>query len=124
MSEPESPNTIIAAGARLRGELSIEGSVQILGNFEGDITGDGSLHIDESGTCKGNIHVANVAVDGTVEGNITASERIALNPKANVVGDIAAKKIAIADGATFAGNCAIGAQASPPARASRPSTSS
>ena len=120
MSESESPNTIIAAGAQLRGEMCIEGSVQILGSFEGAITGDGTLHIDESGVCKGDIHVASVAVDGSVQGNITASERIALNPKANVVGDIAAKKIAIADGATFSGNCAIGAQAAPPTRASRP----
>jgi len=108
------PNTVIAAGAHLTGDMSINGEAHIFGTFEGAVQGEGDLHIDEAGTCKGDIHVASVVVDGSVEGNITASERIQLNPKANVVGDIAAKKIAISDGATFSGNCAIGAQPKPP----------
>ena len=123
MSESGQPNTVIAAGSYLRGDMSISGAAQIVGTFEGSVQGEGDLHIDEAGTCKGNIHVASVVVDGSVEGNITASDRIQLNPKANVVGDIAAKKIAISDGATFTGNCAIGAQAKPPIHDSGSSSS-
>src|SRR5204863_1119835 len=46
-----------------------------------------------------------------VEGNVTARERIQLNTKARVMGDLVANTLVVADGASFVGHCRVGGDA-------------
>ena len=100
--------TVIGADAVIVGDLTFQKSVRIVGRFEGTIKGTGRVHVDEAAYCKADISAAVVVVDGSVEGNVTATEHVRLNAKARVTGDVAGPNVSLADGASVVGRCKIG----------------
>src|SRR3954454_19732743 len=98
---------------RLSADVSIKGSVTfsselvIDGQVEGDITSDGKLIVGEHGKVVGDIQAGSVTIQGSVRGNILASERCALNPGASLQGDIEAPRFAVDETATFIGSATI-----------------
>ena len=109
---PDMQETIIGPGTYFNGELTFEKSATIVGDFEGAINGPGSLHVTENAICKAEINVGQVVIDGTVEGNVSASERVELNAKGAVRGDVKAPKMIISDGASLDGSLTVGGGAS------------
>lgn len=103
--------TIIGPDTQIKGEMSFERSCRILGKFEGTITAKGQLHVAEGASCKAQVEAANIVVDGDIEGNVTANEKIQLNAKAKVNGDVVAAKLAVAEGASFSGHVSVGPNA-------------
>ena len=59
---------------------------------------------EASGVVEANIETATITIEGTVTGDVQASDRAELNSNCRVVGDIRAARILIADGASFKGN--------------------
>src|SRR5262249_29790265 len=59
--------------------------------------------------CKAAVEGATVIVDGLIEGDVQARERVQLNAKARVIGDIISATLVVAEGATFSGHCRVGA---------------
>jgi len=115
--------TVIAAEANIKGELTFEGQACIIGKVEGKIKTTGDLHVEERGECKAEIEANNVQVDGTIEGNVTACQRVQLNAQGKIHGDIVAVKMVTADGATIVGHVNVGSKATGSLRtADRPST--
>jgi cytoskeletal protein CcmA (bactofilin family) len=108
---PDMQETIIGPGTYFNGELNFEKSVKIVGDFEGSINGPGTLHVTENAICKAEIKVAHVVIDGVVEGNVSATERVELNAKGAVQGDITAPKMVISDGASLDGSLTVGSGA-------------
>ncbi|MGH7130469.1 MAG: bactofilin family protein [Phycisphaerales bacterium] len=107
MSDLAGNVTVIAADAILRGELSFQGQARILGQIEGKITSPGQLHIGEQSVCKASIDATVVVVDGTVEGDVVARERLELAASAIIRGDITTAKLVVSEGATFTGHCTV-----------------
>ncbi len=103
--------TVIGADTHIKGEMTFQGSARILGTFEGKISAQGELQVAEGATCKATVEAATVLVDGAVEGNLTARERVQLNPKARIQGDLVAAKLVVAEGASFVGHCTVGPDA-------------
>ena len=99
MGENDQYVTIIGPQSQLTGEMTFERAARIEGRFEGKITGQGQLYIAESAECKAEIQAGQVVIDGFVQGNIVAVERVQLNAKGRVQGDVTAPKMVIADGA-------------------------
>lgn len=122
MGEQDSHITIIAPETRLSGELSFDRNARIEGRFEGKIVGQGQLHIADGAECKAEIQAAQVLVDGVVQGNIQASERVQLNAKCRVHGDVTAPKMIVADGAVVVGSCSIGGDKGKSGRETRTSS--
>jgi cytoskeletal protein CcmA (bactofilin family) len=111
MAEAANHNTtVIGHGTRIKGEMSFEGTARILGDFEGKITSPGEVQIGETATCKAAIEGSVVVVDGVIEGNITARQRLQLNPSARVAGDIVATSMNVVEGASLVGHCRIGGE--------------
>ena len=109
MADPnQNPQTVIGPDSHFNGELRFENTARIVGKFDGSIVGKGELNVDQAAVCKANIEAANATVDGTVEGNVTASESIRLNANGIIRGDIVAAKMVMAEGARFSGRCEIG----------------
>lgn len=100
--------TVIGPDTHIKGEMVFETSACILGRFEGRVTSKGELTVGDSAACKASIDAARVIVDGTVEGDIIARERLELNAGATVNGDIVANKLIVAEGASFMGHCRVG----------------
>ncbi|MCK4873433.1 MAG: polymer-forming cytoskeletal protein [Phycisphaerales bacterium] len=101
--------TIIGKDANFKGELSYDGAANILGTIEGSITSKGKLNIASGATCKATIKTGEVTIQGRVEGDIEAAERVDLQASGQLTGDITANRMTMADGASFIGTCRIGA---------------
>ncbi len=65
------------------------------------------LTIGPNGRVKANVNACAVIVQGKLEGNIQASDRVDLKQSAVVTGDIAAQRISIDEGAYFKGRVNI-----------------
>lgn len=103
----EAFDTIIGQNVKLQGNLSNQGAIQINGIVEGQIESESSVIIGQNALVKGPVRAKIVEVSGEVHGSILADERIELNPKAKVVGDVATKNLVIKLGAVFEGKSTI-----------------
>jgi cytoskeletal protein CcmA (bactofilin family) len=72
----------------------VEGSIELRNN---------SLTIGPNGQVKADVNAKGVTIQGKLEGNITASDRLELRKSAITVGDISTQRITIEDGAYFKG---------------------
>ena len=98
---------LIGAGTTVRGDIVFTGGLRIDGQVTGNVaTADGqegTLVVSERARVVGEIRVSHVVVNGTVEGPITASDYLELQPKARVTGDVAYKTLEMHVGAVIQG---------------------
>jgi cytoskeletal protein CcmA (bactofilin family) len=110
-SSPAAPahaETLLGRSMVLRGDLSGKEDLLIEGQFEGTISlHEHCLTIGPHGQVKAEIHARQVVIQGSVNGNVTARERIEIRKSGNVMGDLVAAAIAIEDGAYFKGSIDI-----------------
>ncbi len=111
MAESNNGMTVIGSDTHIRGEMVFEKAARILGEFEGKITAKGELQIADGATCKAEVEAGNVEVDGKVEGNLSAGQKVKLNAKAQIHGDITAASLTVADGASISGRVLVGPDA-------------
>jgi cytoskeletal protein CcmA (bactofilin family) len=100
--------TLIGKSVVIKGELSCGEDLYIDGQVEGTINPKGNrLTIGPNGRVKANVNASAVVVQGKLEGNIQASDRVDLKQSAVVTGDIATQRISIDEGAYFKGGVNI-----------------
>ena len=117
MAESDNQVTVIAADTHIHGEMSFDRTARVFGKFDGKVKAKGELQIAQGAVCHAEINAGKVTVDGAIEGNVSAQERIQLNANAKVKGDLRAAKLVVAEGASLFGHCAVGpdaAKATPP----------
>ncbi len=95
--------TVIAASILVEGALSGSGQMLVGGRVRGSIDGGDEVVIAPGGRVDARVHGRVVMVAGQIVGDITADEKIELEPTAQVDGDMTAPRILIRDGATFRG---------------------
>lgn len=92
----------------IKGELSGSEDLYLDGLVEGTIALKGnSLTVGPNGQVKASIDAKGVVVQGKLEGNIQASDRVELRKSASVTGDIATQRISIEEGAFLKGKVDI-----------------
>ncbi len=92
----------------IKGELSGSEDLFVDGQVEGSIELRGnSLTVGPNGKIKAQVSAKNIAIQGSVEGKLTATERVELRKTAVVNGDIVTQRIAIEEGALFKGKIEI-----------------
>lgn len=101
-------NTIIGEGTVLKGDVKVEGSIQVDGEFEGTIDAADTLVVGETGKVEGDATVANAVIGGKMYGNVFASGKIELQRGSQLLGDIKTRGLVIEDGVVFQGNCQMG----------------
>ena len=100
----------------IRGEVSASEDVTIEGQVEGKIElAQHVLTIGPNGRVKAQVLAKVVIVMGTVDGNITATEKIDIHEKATVNGDLVAPRVRIVEGAYFRGGIAMRSSHTPKA---------
>lgn len=107
----EAQTTVIGRDAKIKGEMSFEQSARILGTFEGKIIAKGDVQVGEGAVCRASVEATTVMVDGLIEGDVLARDRVELTAKARVKGDLCAGALVVADGASFIGHCRVGPDA-------------
>lgn len=101
-------NGFLDRGSHLTGDLKFEDGFRIDGKFEGKITSGSDLVIGENADVDAEIKVERLTVNGSLRGNVVATERIELHPKARVLADLTTPNLAIQEGAFFQGSCKMG----------------
>ncbi len=101
----ENLSTIIGKDSMFTGEMEVKGTLRIDGRVKGKIICDEVLSVGATGEIEADIDAKTVIVAGSVVGNIHAGEKIEMQAKARVFGDVATKNIVIEQGAIFHGSC-------------------
>ena len=121
MDTPKSPDTLrpdlanIGKSVVIKGELSGSEDLYLDGQVEGSIELAGNrLTIGPNGRVKANVNARSAIVQGRLEGNVRASDRVDLKHSAIVLGDIATQRISIEEGAYFKGGVDIQREAPKP----------
>ena len=99
--------TLIGAGAFIKGDLRLEGFIRLDGDVDGNVETSGGIIIGEQARIRGNIHALSVTVNGIVEGDIVAPEGVQLFSTASVRGDIVTKKISVEENVFVQGQCIV-----------------
>jgi len=98
----------VGGGTVLTGETTFEAMLRVDGHLKGSVTSeDGTLIVGANGRVDADILVSEAIVNGSVEGDITAAEKLTLGRTATVVGNIQAPRLIIEDGAILEGSCSM-----------------
>jgi cytoskeletal protein CcmA (bactofilin family) len=100
---PDDASSIIGAGVTMKGEIKGEGSVVMLGAFEGDVVLDGTLHVGPDARVDANISARAIVVAGVVRGNLAANTRVEILASGSLTGSVRSGSFAAADGAVVKG---------------------
>ncbi len=101
-------NTIVGKGSTIDGTFNIESSIRIDGILRGELESSGTLVLGPSGQIEANVKVQNAVIGGRVVGNLEVANRIRLESKSIVMGNIKTKLLVVEEGAVFKGNCDSG----------------
>jgi cytoskeletal protein CcmA (bactofilin family) len=99
-------HTLIDANARVVGDVHFTGGLHIQGRIEGNLLAGpegGDLVIGEGGVIVGEVHAPRVTISGEVHGDIYASEKVKLESKAQVAGNVYYRLVEIVVGARIDG---------------------
>lgn len=98
----------VGSGTMLTGETSFQAMLRVDGHLTGRVTSEaGTLIIGSSGRVDANILVGTAMINGTVNGDIVATEKIELGRTARVIGNVQTPRLMIEDGAVFEGSCSM-----------------
>jgi cytoskeletal protein CcmA (bactofilin family) len=96
--------TRIGSTVVIDGNVSCEEDIAIEGVLKGGIVTTADIYVEAGGTIEAEVETRNIQIDGTLVGNVQASERFVLMPEGKMVGDVKAPRVVISDGAKFKGN--------------------
>ncbi|NNE98455.1 MAG: polymer-forming cytoskeletal protein [Pyrinomonadaceae bacterium] len=98
----------VGGGTVLTGETTFEAMLRVDGHLKGSVTSeDGTLIVGANGRVDADIIVSEAIVNGSVEGDITAGDKLTLGRTATVVGNVQAPRLIIEDGAVLEGSCSM-----------------
>src|SRR5882672_11435569 len=114
-------DTLIGRSARVQGDIEFAGGLHVDGCVTGNVRvvagGSASLSVSEHGVIDGSVEAPQVVLNGTVNGDIIATERVVLGAKARVRGNVCYGVIEMALGAEITGRLIPGNTAEEPAAA-------
>ena len=100
--------TIISNGVKIEGKVTSMGSLRVDGSLMGDLSADGNVTVGEQGDINGEITANMVTIGGKVTGTVKAKEKLVLESKCSLKGDILTKVLVIEAGAKFDGKSSMG----------------
>jgi len=103
VSRADPLTTFIHAGCQAEGQLVLQNSIQLDGEFSGGIETSESVIVGEDAAIQAKIRARSVVIRGAVVGDIYASREVVLYPTARLHGDVETPSFVIERGAFFEG---------------------
>lgn len=98
----------IGKSLAIKGEVSGSESLYIDGRVEGAINlPEHCVTVGRNGTVSGNITAREIMILGTVQGMMTASDRLHISSEGALTGDIVTQRVSLEEGAYFKGSIDI-----------------
>jgi cytoskeletal protein CcmA (bactofilin family) len=112
-------STVVGAGTEIKGDITFSNGLHVDGVIKGDVISDpedphATLTLSEQGTIDGNVRVGNVMLNGTVVGDVIASNRVELAPNARITGTLTYVMLEMAMGAEVNGKLIHATEQEPP----------
>jgi len=99
--------TLVGARVVIRGDVQFSGGLYVEGRIHGAVLaeegGEALLTLAEKGCIHGEVRAPHIVINGLLEGDVYAAERIELGPTARVQGNVYYKVIEMAAGAMITG---------------------
>ena len=85
--------TVIGRGTDIEGNVRFTGGLHVDGTIRGNVLSENeddkaTLTLSDDGKVEGNVRVANALLNGTVVGDVIATNRVELAPKARITGTV------------------------------------
>jgi cytoskeletal protein CcmA (bactofilin family) len=100
-------DTLIGAETRINGDVDFTGGLHLDGHINGNVKSElasgAFLSVSEQGCIEGSVSASHIVLNGVVKGDIGASVRVELGPKARVLGNVQYSIIETAVGAQING---------------------
>jgi cytoskeletal protein CcmA (bactofilin family) len=100
-------SAVIGPSMTIKGEIRAREELLVDGDVEGLLESQSLLTVGPNGKVRGNIKAREVAIFGSVRGNVVVAEKIAIREQGSLIGDIKGAGISIDDGAYFKGSIDI-----------------
>jgi cytoskeletal protein CcmA (bactofilin family) len=98
----------VGHGTVLTGETNFQMMLRVDGHLTGTVNSDGgTLIVGTNGQVDANVSVGVATINGIVNGDVIASEKIQLGRTARVMGNVATPRLVIEEGAVFEGGCSM-----------------
>jgi cytoskeletal protein CcmA (bactofilin family) len=98
----EKLESFVGSNARIKGEMTVEGTLRLDGTIEGGLNAD-CVIISEKAVVKGDIVAQKIVIAGTVEGNLRAKELVEIQSKGKVLGGVFTSKLSVIEGGELNG---------------------
>ncbi|HVS29972.1 MAG TPA: polymer-forming cytoskeletal protein [Thermoanaerobaculia bacterium] len=109
-SDSQNAPTVTYFGPNVSIDGTVSGTEPVLieGTIRGKIHLSADLRIGTHARVEATVHAKNVIVEGKLDGDVSADDRVELVQTSVVDGNIKAPKIIVAEGATFRGSVDMG----------------
>ena len=107
-SSKSEETTIISRDVKIEGKVTSTGNIRVDREIQGDIFSKGNITIGEVAKVNGKLNANVITIGGKVSGIVRAKDKIILDSKSYLKGDIITKNLVIEEGAKFDGNCKTG----------------
>ena len=98
----------VGHGTVLTGDTNFQMMLRVDGHLIGTVTSDGgTLIVGTNGQVDANVSVGVATINGVVNGDVVATEKIQLGRTARVMGNVATPRLIIEEGALFEGGCSM-----------------
>ena len=98
--------TLIGEGCKVEGNFFIPTYTRIDGAIKGDLTGDSGIVIGVNGSVEGNIVASEVVNYGNIHGNVE-TQRLELKKGSSLNGDVTVNQLNAELGSSFNGKCTM-----------------
>jgi cytoskeletal protein CcmA (bactofilin family) len=99
--------TLVGADCRVHGDIEFTGGFHVDGYVKGNVEAakdeSATLSISDNGCVEGSVVVPHLVLNGTVKGDVRATERVELGPRARVIGNVQYRLLEMAIGAEVNG---------------------
>jgi cytoskeletal protein CcmA (bactofilin family) len=99
--------TFISDGTNILGDIKVEHDLRVEGYLKGTVEVGGMLVLGPTGKIEGQVLARSATIAGQILGNLKGHDKIVLETKSTLVGDLQTRELVINEGAIFQGNCSM-----------------
>jgi cytoskeletal protein CcmA (bactofilin family) len=99
--------TFVAEGSEVTGDVVTRGALVVCGSIQGDGKIGGALSMAAKSRWQGDVRAKQAVIAGEVVGRLVVEEKLEIGASAVVRGQVAARSIAIAEGAVVDGEVTV-----------------
>lgn len=96
--------SIISSTMEVVGNIITDGNLRVDGKIKGDVKASGVITVGSHGQIMGNVSAKKLTNGGKILGSVSCAEKLLLEEKSELHGDLIAQILVVEEGAFFKGN--------------------